>query len=192
MKLVIFDFDGTLVSLDIPWQQVKEEALQLAKSHDIPIDPGLPMMEVSNILSDYPDTKDPLHMAFVRYESRCVESKAYTGFPGMVKLIRDLDEKGCQLGVASANCVPTIERVLSDLGVREMFDVILGRESVKKNKPSPDQILAIMDKFKAPKEETIMIGDSIYDRLAAKAASVHFFDIKGHGEKIWRLRKILL
>ena len=192
MKLVIFDFDGTLVNLDIPWEQAKAEAVQLAKSHEIDVDPNLPMMEVSNILAGYPDTRDPLHLAFVRYESRCVESKAYTVFPEMISLVKDLNGQNLVLGIASANCVPTIEKVLSDAGVKDMFDVILGRESVKKNKPSPDQLLAIMEKFKIPKEDVIFIGDSIYDELAAKAADVRFFNINGHGEKIQKLRDILL
>lgn len=192
MKLVIFDFDGTIVKLDIPWEQLKAESLELGKSYDIEIDRNLHMMDVSNILSRHPDTKDAIHLAFRRYESRCLESKSYDVLPGMPDLIKELKAKGYSLAVASANCVPTIEAVLSRLDLRDVFELVYGRESVENNKPAPDQLLQIMEKLGVDKEDVLFVGDLKYDELAADSAGVAFFNISGHGPKVEELRKMLL
>jgi HAD superfamily hydrolase (TIGR01549 family) len=178
MKLVIFDFDGTIAELDIPWEQVKADAVQLANSFDVEVDSSLPMMEVSNVLSEYPDLKEPLYR--------------YSVFPGMKELVLDLKAKGYKLAVASANCVPTIGSVLSEMGILDSFDLVMGRESAEKNKPNPHQLIAIMEGLDIPKEEVLYIGNMVYDKEAAQAAGVSFFDITGHGPKVEGLRGMLL
>ncbi|MBU0532267.1 HAD family hydrolase [Candidatus Micrarchaeota archaeon] len=185
-RLVIFDFDSTLGKLDIPWDEVKKEALALAEVYDIHIDKNLHMMDISNILSEYPDTRDAIHMMFIRYESRCVESKAFELYPEMLKLVKELKAKGYSLAIASANCTLTIKNALSDAAT--LFDVIYGRDSVEKNKPNPEQLLKILTQLNISKEEAIFIGDSVYDESAALAAGVDFFNVK----EIQKLREMFL
>jgi len=192
MKLVIFDFDSTIVKLDVPWERLRGESLELGKSYDIEIDSSLHMMDVANILSKHPDTREAVQMAFRRYESRCIEGKSYDVLPGMPDLIKELKAAGYSLAVASGNCVPTIETILSRLDLIDAFELIYGRESVENNKPAPDQLLRIMEKLGAEKKDAIFVGDSIYDELAAKSAGIAFFNISGHGQKIEQLRKMLL
>lgn len=52
------------------------------------------------------------------------------------------------------------------------FTLILGSEIVKKKKPKPDGILLVMEKLSFRPQETVMIGDSTADIMAAKNAGV--------------------
>jgi phosphoglycolate phosphatase-like HAD superfamily hydrolase len=94
--------------------------------------------------------------------------------------------------VASANCVPTIGSVLSEMGILDSFDIVMGRESAEENKPEPNQLIAIMDGLEIPKDEVLFIGNMVYDMQAAQAAGVSYFDITGHGSKVEELREMLL
>ncbi|MBD3210485.1 HAD hydrolase-like protein [Candidatus Micrarchaeota archaeon] len=192
IKLVIFDLDSTMVKLEVPWDQLKEEAIQMAREYGIDVDGSLPMMEVSNLLDEYPDAKEPLYHLFKRYEARCVEGEAYYVYPGIRELVHDLKEKGYQLAVASANCQSTVEEVLQAAGLLDSFDAALGREKAGRNKPSPSQLNNILGELNAAKESTLMVGDSRYDEGAAEAAGVKFFNISGHGNRVEELRQMLL
>jgi phosphoglycolate phosphatase len=63
-------------------------------------------------------------------------------------------------------------RILDGLGVGSMFSVILGGDSVERRKPEPDALLKAMNLCRAAPGETVMIGDSLTDIEAGKAANV--------------------
>ena len=62
-------------------------------------------------------------------------------------------------------------RILDGLGIGNMFSIILGGDSVERRKPEPDALLAAMDFCRAAPGETVMIGDSLTDIKAGKAAN---------------------
>ena len=95
------------------------------------------------------------------------------------------------MSVVRAGKMSTIETILSGLGILANFDVICGRDCVEKNKPSPRQIFYIISKLGVKKEETIFIGNSGFDGLAALAAEVAYFRIKDPEKDAERASKIL-
>jgi phosphoglycolate phosphatase len=52
-----------------------------------------------------------------------------------------------------------------------MFSIILGGDSVGRCKPEPDALLKAMEFCRAEPHETVMIGDSLTDIEAGKAAN---------------------
>lgn len=62
--------------------------------------------------------------------------------------------------------------VLEGIGIIQYFDLVLGSDSVRENKPSPVPVLDIMETYKVSREETLLIGDSNYDIEAGKAAGI--------------------
>ena len=70
-------------------------------------------------------------------------------------------------------------RILDGLGIGNMFSIILGGDSVERRKPEPDALLKAMEFCGAKPNETVMIGDSLTDIEAGKAANTFTCAILG-------------
>jgi len=190
IELVIFDFDDTILHLDVDWPSVKTEILSLAAEYGIKIDRTLHLAVIANELSKA-GVKERIDEIFLKYETDCVKDKCYRLFPKMSSLIKELDSGGIKLAIASGNHTRTITEILSQVDLIGSFDLVCGRDKVKKNKPDPDQLLFIMDKLKIPKEKTIFAGDSLNDEGAAKAAGLRYIQAEP-GKTADLLRALLL
>ena len=59
---------------------------------------------------------------------------------------------------------------LEDLGITERFSVVIGMEDVGKTKPHPEGILKALEQLDVPAELALMVGDTVTDVQAARAA----------------------
>jgi len=78
---------------------------------------------------------------------------------------------GAELAVVTNKPEVFSRRVLAGLGIGNMFSIILGGDSVERRKPEPDALLKAMEFCRAAPHETVMIGDSLTDIDAGKAAN---------------------
>lgn len=58
--------------------------------------------------------------------------------------------------------------------IGRLFDEYITADDTIKHKPDPDPILAVLDRVDALPEESIYIGDTIFDLAAAHAAGIKF------------------
>ena len=61
---------------------------------------------------------------------------------------------------------------MASLGSLDFFDAILGGDSLKSKKPDPEGLLYLLDRFQCSSEQTLLVGDSLVDLEAGKAAGV--------------------
>ncbi|MDR3346800.1 MAG: HAD hydrolase-like protein, partial [Campylobacteraceae bacterium] len=80
------------------------------------------------------------------------------------------------LGVVTTKTALYTKDILAHFGLLHFFQVVIGREDVERPKPYPEPILKAIELLGADKKSTWIVGDTILDLLAAKAA-----DIKGVG-----------
>jgi HAD superfamily hydrolase (TIGR01509 family) len=89
--------------------------------------------------------------------------------PGAEVLLRTLTELGTPWAIATSgyreSAGPTIER----LGVPADVPVVT-RDLVQRAKPDPDLFLAAADKLGIDIEDCVVVGDSVWDLLAARRA----------------------
>ncbi len=175
MKLVIFDFDDTVVRLGIDWHAVKAEVLALVRREGIAVDDGQHLVPLGNRLSDDARLKAEIDRIYLKYELGCADRRAYTVFPEVLALVKELKARGMLLAIASGNHTDSIKTILAQLGLLDQFDFVCGRDSVPRNKPSPDQLELILRKLGAPRDEVLFVGDSVNDEDAAAAAGLTFF-----------------
>ena len=64
-----------------------------------------------------------------------------------------------------------------DVGPGLAIDHVIGRDSRMRPKPHPDGLLAACELLQATPHEAVMIGDSTWDRDAAKAAGIEFIGV---------------
>ena len=87
--------------------------------------------------------------------------------PGAEKLLAWLTEAGIRWAIATSGRLETASVVLRALGVDPARTPVVTRDQVRYAKPDPDLFLAAAERLGVPIETCAVVGDSIWDMLAA-------------------------
>jgi HAD superfamily hydrolase (TIGR01509 family) len=87
--------------------------------------------------------------------------------PGARELLNWLSEAGIPWAIATSGRMETAAVNLASLGVDPDRIPVVTRDQVKYAKPDPDLFLAAAERLNAPIETAVVVGDSIWDMLAA-------------------------
>ena len=90
--------------------------------------------------------------------------------PGARELLRYLGDTGIPWAVATSGRMETARPVLATLGVDPDAAAIVTRDQVKYAKPDPDLFLAAAERLNVAIETACVVGDSVWDMLAAQRA----------------------
>lgn len=180
-RAVLFDLDGTLVD-SLPDLAAAVNRM-LAKAGRAPLEPaevkamvgdgaatlvarafaargGLPGADVAPLLADF----------LADYEPRSAELTR--PWPGVVETLTALKARGLALAVCTNKPTKATREVLAVLSLDGFFEVVVGGDDTPALKPDPRHITLILDRLGLRADEAVMVGDSINDVLAAKAAGV--------------------
>lgn len=179
MKLVIFDFDGTLADTETLITQAMMKTL--AELHLEPSTSeqcrrliGLPLAETFTRLQ--PMTQE--------MGERCAEVYqrifARDNRPGVVRLfpqvrptLQALYDAGLTLTVATSRQRPSLMGFLRDMQIDHLFSYIVTVNDVAHAKPSPDMVLSTLAHTGINAADALMVGDAVYDIQMGIAAGVH-------------------
>src|SRR5208337_1165716 len=87
--------------------------------------------------------------------------------PGAGKLLSWLSDAGIPWAIATSGRMETAAPSLAALGVDPDRIPVVTRDQVKYAKPDPDLFIAAAERLGAPIETAVVVGDSIWDMLAA-------------------------
>ena len=177
-KLVIFDMDGTLVN----------SSLTIARAiNTVRKNLFLPPMDEKDILEKVNDPK--LNSAEYFYEAKAFTEEHEKWFSnyyskhhkeelelydGIEAFLKALKKEGFLLTVATnAYRKSTIES-LGHLKVINLFSQLACYDDVKQGKPHPDMLEKLLKDLNISAKDTIFIGDSKRDELAAKALNMDY------------------
>jgi HAD superfamily hydrolase (TIGR01509 family) len=90
--------------------------------------------------------------------------------PGARELLGYLTQNGSPWAVATSGRMETAKPNLDALGIDFAVVPVVTRDQVKYGKPDPDLFLAAADRLGVKIEHSVVIGDSIWDMLAARRA----------------------
>jgi HAD superfamily hydrolase (TIGR01509 family) len=91
--------------------------------------------------------------------------------PGAIELLAELRMLGVAHGIATSGRRPEIDASLEALGLGEET-IVVERGDVLRAKPEPDLFLACADKLGIPPSSCYVVGDAVWDLLAARRASM--------------------
>lgn len=91
--------------------------------------------------------------------------------PGAVELLAELREQGVVHGIATSGRRPEIDRSLEALGVGSET-VVVERGDVLRAKPEPDLFLTCAERLGIEARDCYVVGDAVWDLLAARRASM--------------------
>jgi HAD superfamily hydrolase (TIGR01549 family) len=174
---LIFDLDGTLVDTVYAhvyaWQQALAEAgmpIEAWRIHRrIGMSGGLFTRAVAREVGR-PLTSDEATAIQARHGELFRELLAERRpLPGAVELLADLRAGGVAHGIATSGRRPEIDASLDALGTGPET-VVVERGLVSRAKPEPDLFLACAERLGVSPEDCYVVGDAVWDLLAARRA----------------------
>jgi HAD superfamily hydrolase (TIGR01509 family) len=87
--------------------------------------------------------------------------------PGAMELLSWLSDTGIPWAIATSGRMETAAVNLAAVGVDPDRTPVVTRDQVKYAKPDPDLFLAAAERLGAPIETAVVVGDSIWDMMAA-------------------------
>ncbi|HHH47797.1 MAG TPA: phosphoglycolate phosphatase [Gammaproteobacteria bacterium] len=91
-------------------------------------------------------------------------------YPGVREGLDYLESQGYRLGCVTNKAARFTLPLLKDLGVHDDFESIVCGDTLPKKKPDPLPLLHSAEKLGVKPEESLMLGDSVSDVKAARAA----------------------
>lgn len=193
MDLICFDLDNTLVHSDKAHVKAYNYALSrlgLKKKNPKLIEEllGRPHNEVEKLLA--PNLTEKQKVILRKYKYNYLKTKGYSdisAIKGVKPALKKL--KKCYNLAVLSNCPhKDILLILKSSKIKkDLFKIIIGNDDVKKSKPDPDEILKAQ-KLMHHKAD-YMVGDTIYDIIAAKKANVKAISVLTGTTKKEKLKK---
>lgn len=183
-KLIIFDFDGTLIN-SIPDltmainKMLSHYNLQpLALEQVTPfvgngakplvqrsIESSMQGKEVSEVFLG-----EAFQIYFEAYQE-VICDKTYI-YPGVLETLNYLQKKDYKMAICTNKPYGFIEPILDKLSIKSFFDCWIGEDSLSQKKPNAAPLLHLSKEMKIDVENCIMVGDSKNDILAAQNAAM--------------------
>lgn len=97
-----------------------------------------------------------------------------------VPFLNELSESGTRIAIVSSNCEDSIEKTLLRLDIRNYFDCVVGRRSVKwRMKPSPLCVNLALEQIGMRAADAFGVGDTTADMRSFASAGVLPIGIAG-------------
>ena len=179
MRAVIFDLDGTLVDTvyghTLAWQRVFAEAGMPVvgwKVHRlIGMSGGLLTKAAGHEIGRELDEAEVTRLQKRHGEVYSELMPQRRPLPGAVELLAHLRQAGISHGIATSGRRADARPSLSPLGIPD-DTVVVDRDDVERAKPEPDLFLACQARLGVRPEECYVVGDAVWDLLAARRAAM--------------------
>lgn len=187
LKLVMFDLDGTLIETGTEICQAVNDTLTQAGCAPVSQQQvngwiGMGTLELliralawSTQTSDLEIREsDGLISARQRFEHnyvlRCGTCSRL--YPRVREVLTQLKEQGVKLAVVTNKEMRFTDIVLASHQLTDLFDIVIGGDSVPVKKPDPAGIERCLSLFAMDAAQALFVGDSSIDAMAAKNAAV--------------------
>lgn len=165
----VFDLDGTLLDLAVDWSTVQTEVEALVGEYLDGAIADVGRRTLFDVARDH-DLDGALHDLIEAHEVEGAETA--TSRP----LLALIDRLACPVGICTANAVGAAEAALDRFGRLDAVDVVIGRESLDRQKPHPAPLAACLEALDARPGNAVFVGNEETDAETATRAGTSYFD----------------
>ena len=175
-RLIAFDLDGTLIDSSRDLADSVNELLGDLGAPPLPLEDVTKMIGMGAkvlirralVASGIPEKPGDITRFLEIYDRRLLDhTRPYTGIMDVVRAAR----QHARVAVLTNKPLAPSEKVLAGLGMRELFDDVIGSDGPYPRKPDPAGLRALMERAGAAPDRTLMVGDSQIDYETARSAA---------------------
>ena len=183
-KLLLFDLDGTLInsvpdlalSINAMLTHLNRETYEetlidswIGNGALTLVERALAQEDKANIPSTE-ETQEALKIFLDFYaQNLCNQTICY---PNVAQTLKSLKAKAYTLAIVTNKPHKFVAPILEGFGLDGLFELILGGDSLAEKKPSPAPLLHVCEHLGFDVSQSLMIGDSKNDILAAQACKM--------------------
>lgn len=198
--LVLFDFDGTLMDClpdlaagidrmlaDLGWPPAGEEKVSHWLGNGAVILVRRALLDRYDISGTEPDIVSEQALALFLSHYGEVSGQQSRLYPGVDICLERLAALNIPMALVTNKPLPFTEHLLQQFDLSKYFQLVLGGDCLPEKKPHPLPLLHAMQTFDVQPSQTLMVGDSSNDILAAKAAGCPVVAVSygfNHGESV--------
>ena len=175
IRALVFDFDGLIIDTETPlidaWAAIHERAGRAYSRADAHRLVGHVEFDFDPWAAFSPDADRAALDTEHRRLSRELTARQPI-LPGVLACLQEARARGLKLAVASNSGHEHVDRHLTRLGLRQLFDLAGCREDVAAGKPAPDLYHLVMRRLDVAPPEAVAFEDSTAGTLAARAAGL--------------------
>ncbi len=198
VKAVVIDLDGTLLNTAPDLAEAANRMLAEMQRPSVPLEVIMTYIGngverlIKRVLTGemYAEPEAALMAQakpiYERHYLECV-SLYSRPFPGVVEGLEALKAAGYRLACITNKAAKFTLPLLKDTGLHDYFELILSGDSLPRTKPDPLPLLHACEQFGIVPDQLLLIGDSMNDAQAARAAGCHIFCVPygyNHGEPV--------
>jgi phosphoglycolate phosphatase len=177
IRLLIFDLDGTLIDSSIDICDALNHTIRPYGLAEVTVGETITLVGegVARLIGKLIEQRAPdldlptLIERFTEYYAAHLTDHT-RAYPGTGKVLQALE--GRRKAVITNKHESLSLRILGALDLLKYFDYVAGGDTSPERKPSPVPILNVLSRFGTAPEEALVVGDSIYDIEAGRAAGV--------------------
>ena len=179
LKLIIFDFDGTLADtrqliVETMQQTIGELGLTPCTDEQCASMIGLPLKQAFIELIPMSDEMgDRCVDTYRRIFNENNVAYVIPTFPNVLDTLLRLSSNGYILTIASSRSRKSLLDFVHTMQLEEVFPYILGADDVVHAKPHPEPVLRTLEAFGCSPDEALVVGDMKYDILMGRRAGTH-------------------
>lgn len=185
-KAILFDLDGTLtdsgegiINSVIP--ALEHYGIAIPPREELRVFVGPPLHDT---FLRFGVPADQLENATKIYRSRYIPIGKFENapYPGIPELLETLKSQGHKLFVATSKPEPMAVEILEHFDLAQYFDRICGA-SMDTSRSSKEAVIAYLLEQNGSAENMVMVGDTKYDVIGAKAHGIPTIGVSwGYGE----------
>ena len=174
IKNLIFDLDGTLIdSSEGVVNTVNATLKHFGEPERTPPEItrfiGYPLEEMFHTFSHlpYPELWEKFQEL-----GRDVITDFSQPIEGVDLVLKELHQRGYRLGIGTTKIHFHLDKIVRKFEWNQLFDALVGADDVPRVKPHPDAFLQVMSLLGGNTSNSLVVGDTINDLLAARAAGL--------------------
>jgi phosphoglycolate phosphatase len=114
---------------------------------------------------------------FTREYQKCL-TRTTTFYPGALEGMKALRAEGFPLACVTNKPARFTDPLLAAVGISDWFALIISGDTLPVKKPDPGQLLHAARQLNVPADRLLVVGDSMHDLRAARAAGCPIFCVR--------------